>query len=77
MIAHLKRAVAKDCSEDRGRKVGDDGQQDCHAGCHDYVHDITYVIELREVFLVLRVISGILLRNYKHMLRMMRNKLMM
>ena len=30
---HLKRAVAKDCGENGVWEVGDDRQQDCHAGC--------------------------------------------
>ena len=30
---HLKRAIAKDLGEDRGREVGDDREQDRHPGC--------------------------------------------
>ena len=31
--SHLKRAIAKDLGEDRGREVGDDREQDRHPGC--------------------------------------------
>ena len=33
MSSHLKRAIAKDLGEDRGREVGDDREQDRHPGC--------------------------------------------
>ena len=33
MFIYLKRSIAKDCSEDGRGEEGDDGQQDCHAGC--------------------------------------------
>ena len=32
-LSHLKRAIAKDLGEDRGREVGDDREQDRHPGC--------------------------------------------
>ena len=33
MTSYLNRAVAKDGGEDWRREHGDDGQQDCDAGC--------------------------------------------
>ena len=39
-LGNLERAIAKDCGEDRGGKVGDDGQQDCHAGCDSKENDM-------------------------------------
>ena len=43
IIAHtyLKRAVAKDFGENRGREVGDDRQDDCYAGCENDDVDFT------------------------------------
>ena len=37
-LENLCRAIAKDCGENRGGEVGDDGQQDCHAGCDGKDH---------------------------------------
>ena len=33
MASYLNRAVAKEGGEDWRREHGDDGQQDCNAGC--------------------------------------------
>ena len=33
MLIYLERAIAKDRGEDWRREHGDDGQQDCNAGC--------------------------------------------
>ena len=35
MLIYLERAVAKDRGEDWRREHGDDGQQDCNAGCDE------------------------------------------
>ena len=37
---YLDRAIAKDLGENRSREVGDDGQQDCHAGCDSKENDM-------------------------------------
>ena len=37
-FGNLERSIAKDCGEDRGGEVGDDGQQDCNAGCDGKDH---------------------------------------
>ena len=39
--SHLKRAIAKDLGEDRGREVGDDREQDRHPSCgEDEGHNV-------------------------------------
>ena len=36
---HLTKTVAEDFGENRCRKVGDDRQKDCYAGCDDDRND--------------------------------------
>ena len=38
---YLMGAVAKDFGENRCREEGDDGQEDCYAGCDD-TDDVDY-----------------------------------
>ena len=46
MIIYLNSTIAKDCLEDGRWEEGDDGQQDCHAGCDSKENDM---IERSEV----------------------------